>query len=83
MTPQERKYLRSLYHHFDDRQIRHTSTPEYPELVKEWKKFRTVLTAMLLILSIQGDMDDEIIPRIDELFEENGIELLTPTEPIK
>lgn len=76
MTKKERKYLRALFHHFDDRQIRHTATPDYSELAKEWRKFKVVLKATFLILAIEGDTDDETIPQLDELFNEHGIEFI-------
>lgn len=76
MTKKERKYLRALYHHFEDRQIRHTSTPDRGELMIEWRKFQATLKAMYLVLAMEGDTDGEMIPELDELFKKHGIEFM-------
>lgn len=76
MTKKERKYLRALFHHFDDRLIRHTATPERGELMDEWRNYKAVLRATYHILCLEGDEDNEVAPQLDELFKEHGIKFV-------
>jgi hypothetical protein len=74
MTKEERRYLRAAYHHYDKRQIRHTATPDYRELVILWKDHRILMTILYNVLTLQGDEDGQSLENLGDIWAETGIE---------
>lgn len=77
MTKKERLYLRSAYHHFETLQSTSLS-----ELIHNGSAFsRFVVDSRLfhklvgLVLSLEGDIDGEIEPELQELLEDNQMPL--------
>jgi len=73
MKPKERKYLRSIYHHFDDLHIRYTNTPDVVELRLEWRKYKLFTKLIYLVLTMD---DDQSKDELDRLFVEHNIKTL-------
>lgn len=75
MTTKERLYLRSAFHHFDSLQSTALS-----KLIYDGSAFSRFVTdsrlfykLVGLVLSLEGDIDGEIDPELQELLEDNQI----------
>ena len=75
MTKEERKYLRAIFHHFDDRADKST-LPDYEELVKNHNSLKALLKSIYLTLCIQGDEDGDVIPMLEDIIKENNIKFV-------
>lgn len=75
MTEKERLYLRSAFHHFDA--LQSTSLSELIHNGSVFSRFvvdvRVFYKLVGLVLSLEGDIDGEIEPELQELLEDNQI----------
>jgi hypothetical protein len=77
MTKKERMYLRSAYHHYDN-SIQKSSrlARDIDDLVKFVQASIMLKEICFLVLSLDGDYDGQTEERINEIFNEEGINIL-------
>jgi len=75
MKKNERLYLRSAWHHFDD--LRISSPTDAVSLAKNNRQYAVFMQVVLKVLCLEGDEDEIIEDEIKELFEEHKINILT------
>lgn len=76
MTKTERKYLRSAFLHFHDKGgfCGPVLTSYMPDLLRSIKAYHQIVLEVLSLEGKDGDTEE-----LDQLFEDNGIHLLTAT----
>ena len=74
MSPKERKYLRALYHHFEDKRYRGAATADIRVLVQERRDYEKFIQGVYLVLTL-NDEDWQSEEMLNDLFEENHINI--------